>query len=238
MRTLQQSLGLIATVGILSVGLSAGAFAYTIENGSMVQTGANVGGWDATSGETRGNGPYNGTVAYQAINSTSDTVTASGSLLFTASAAGCSLTQDTLITAAGQTVTVSADVARDAGWTKLYMGFYNYTAYDEFAGGVVDLMTVPADTDGTLNSFRTVSVTATLPEMVRWSGSSSARRSVRQATAEQAPVPSWLSITCVRAEPRQSPIGPCTDQVKHRPFVQGRARQVQASIREITAINS
>jgi len=141
---------------------------FTIENGSMVQDATgDVPGWDGTSNEGRACGGYLGAVAYQAINSPTDSDPSSGSITFTANSAACSLTQGLGITASGQAVEISADIAWDGDWDFLYFGFYTENDWDRVAGASVDISTgayyIPPDTDGTLDSFRTIIVSGTLP---------------------------------------------------------------------------
>jgi hypothetical protein len=140
---------------------------YTVINGSMVNDPAQGGlyGWNGTTYMGRENGPYAPptSVAYQAINSPHDLNTSSGSALFTSGGISCSFTQQLGITAQGQFLTISADIAWDGDWNYLYFGFYEDTAWDRIVGASVDITTlVTPDTDGTLNNFQTVVVSGTL----------------------------------------------------------------------------
>lgn len=145
--------------------LSSLLFSQSIENSSLAVSGV---GWDTTSGEGRGNGPYNATFTYQAsINSPYDSNTTSGSGLVTQTAAWMSETQDILGASAGQEVTLYADISRDASWTRLTFGVYlSGATWDVVPGGSIDVVPlVTPDTDGTLDTFTTVSVTVTLPAL-------------------------------------------------------------------------
>jgi hypothetical protein len=160
---------LILSICVFSLLLSffpfwAGAATYTIINGEMTGSApATISGWDGIVASGRENGPFQGTVAYQAINSPFDPNTGSGSTLLTATAGFCSLTQQLGFTATGQTLTVTADVAWDGNWGYLFFGFYEETLWDRMPDASVDItLTVPPDTDGTLDSFHTVSVTGPL----------------------------------------------------------------------------
>jgi hypothetical protein len=110
-------------------------------------------------------------VSYQAISSDNDPNAATtGSVLFTAGATFCSLSQDlidastsTELLAAGQVLTVSADIAWDGDWDYLYFGFYEENTWDRVTTASVDItLTIPADTDGVLDSFGTVVVSGAL----------------------------------------------------------------------------
>ncbi len=164
----QRPLAVLLVCAALSLpAISALAAVYTVENGSMALNGAAINGWDSSSAEARDNGPFRGAVSHQAIDSPSDPNPGSGSLVFTAAGTGaCSLSQETLITANGQEVSLSADVARDDAWSagQLIFGFYDSTSWDCLAGCTINLAPlVTPDTDGTLDTFTPVSVTATLP---------------------------------------------------------------------------
>jgi len=154
---------ILAVLLILSCNLCFSQ-SFSVYNGHM----DSLAGWDAVNVDGRDNGPFQGTVALQAINSSSDTSPTPGSIVFTLSGTFLmgSLTQDLKITATGQKVSVSADVARDGNWTSgLIFGFYNATGWDIYTGCYVDVTTLgSADTDGTLNSFYSVAVNdVTLP---------------------------------------------------------------------------
>lgn len=106
-------------------------------------------------------GGYNGSIAHQTIDSPGDPNKPTGSLLFTFSAASGSLTQDTGLTATGQTLTgYRVDFAHDGQCSNLILGFYESNAWDIFPGSGVNVITlgVPADTDGTLDTFTTVEI--------------------------------------------------------------------------------
>jgi hypothetical protein len=137
---------------------------YTIINGEMTGSApSTISGWDGTIVSGRENGPFQGTVEYQAINSPHDPNPSSGSALFTATSGYCSLTQQLGFNATGQTLTVTADVAWDGNWEYLYFGFYEETVWDRMLDASIDItLTVPPDTDGTLDDFHTVSVTGPL----------------------------------------------------------------------------
>jgi hypothetical protein len=141
-----------------------GAASYTIINGSMVGSApATIEGWDGVIVSGRENGSFQGTVAYQAINSPYDPNPTSGSTLFTATSIACSLTQQLGFNATGQTLTVTADVAWDGNWDFIYFGFYEDTIWDRLVDASIDItLTVAPDTDGTLDNFQTVSVTGPL----------------------------------------------------------------------------
>ena len=150
--------------------LSSLLLSQTIENGSI----NTLIGWDTTSGEGRANGPYTGTIEYQAlINSPFDENTGSGSALFTATGSGVSETQDILGTE-GQEVTAYVDIVRDGTWTtSLVIALYRsgYT-WDVITDSAIDIANpsspnyIPPDTDGTLDSFTTVStITVNLPAL-------------------------------------------------------------------------
>ena len=146
------------------IPLSGGAAPYSIINGSMVGSApATIEGWDGIAVSGRENGGFQGTVAYQAINSPYDPNSSSGSLLFTSTLNFCSLTQQLGINATGQTLTVTADVAWDGDWNYLYFGFYEDTLWDRELLASIDItLTVTPDTDGTLDDFHTVTVTGPL----------------------------------------------------------------------------
>jgi len=142
-------------LGVLLVA-APGQAQYTITNGSMIQGSTDVPGWS--------DGGYNCSVAYQAINSPSDSESLSGSVVVTAGSSLCSLTQVLGITASGQTLSIYADIAWDGDWDYIYFGFYEENTWDRIDGASVDIAPlVPADTDGTLNNFVTVEATGTLP---------------------------------------------------------------------------
>ncbi|MCX6998711.1 MAG: hypothetical protein NT106_00180 [Candidatus Sumerlaeota bacterium] len=155
---------ILAVLLILSCNLCFSQ-SFSVYNGHM----DSLAGWDGITVDGRDNGPYQGTATFQAINSSSDTSPTPGSIVFTLSGTFLmgSLTQDLKITASGQKVSISADVARDGNWTSgLIFGFYDITTtYDVYPGCSVDVTTLgSADTDGTLNSFYTVAVNnVTLP---------------------------------------------------------------------------
>ncbi len=133
---------------------------YTVVNPHFNGTApSTISGWDGVTVDSRENGPYNGTILYQAVNSPYDTETASGSLVFTSGAAFCSLSQALGITAQGQTVSIYADIAWDGDWDRINFGFYDATSWDIIAGCSVDIAPlVTADTDGILDSFTTVEI--------------------------------------------------------------------------------
>lgn len=134
---------------------------FVIENGSMALSGANIPGWDGTSTMGRDNGAFNGTVTHQAIDSPSDPNPGSGSLVFEFTGAAGSLSQRIDLTGSGQTLQgFSADIAHDGSFTALVITFYEENAWDCVPGSSVDVIAegVPADTDGTLDSFTTVTV--------------------------------------------------------------------------------
>jgi hypothetical protein len=145
--------------------LSSLLFSQSIENGSLAVSGV---GWDITSGEGRENGPYNATFTYQAsINSPFDINPTSGSGLVTLTSTYMSETQVILGAAEGQEVTLYADISIDASWTRLTFGFYlSGATWDIVPGGSIDVVPlVTPDTDGTLDTFTTVSVTVILPPL-------------------------------------------------------------------------
>ncbi|MDK2972304.1 MAG: hypothetical protein PWP23_2059 [Candidatus Sumerlaeota bacterium] len=141
--------------------VAAQATAFTIENASMALSGATIPGWDTTSAESRDNGPYNGTVSHQAIDSPLDPNAGSGSLVFEFTNASGSLTQQILLNTAGQEMeSFSVEIAHDGQCGALLVGLYQENVWDVLAGGFVDVIDagVPADTDGTLDTFTTVTV--------------------------------------------------------------------------------
>jgi len=86
---------------------------YTIINGHFY----GLSGWDGITTCGRTNGPFQGTIMYQDINSSFDVSDpASGSGLFTATYSACALAQQLGISAEGQTVSLSADIAWDGDW--------------------------------------------------------------------------------------------------------------------------
>ena len=141
---------------------------FTVINGSMTGSGTTISGWDGTAVSGRENGVYPpGTVtfAHQTPNSPLDDAVApgSGSIVITAGQTSMSFYQYLGITAQGQTVSIWADIAWDGDWDRLHFGFYEGDpTYDVYAAlGSVEIVaagTVPADTDGTLDTFRTVSI--------------------------------------------------------------------------------
>ena len=140
---------------------SAALAQFTILNGSF---DGDLYGWDGVLVEGRENGPYMGSVAYQTINSPNDPVSGSGSILFTGSGNLCSLSQQLGILAQGQTLTIYADIARDDNWDYLIFGFYDENApgggWNICPDASVDVVPlVPADTDGTLDSFVRIEAT-------------------------------------------------------------------------------
>lgn len=170
------SIGLVLLAALITCPVRAQTPAYTVENGSIALDGTAISGWDSTSNEGRGNGPFQGVVTHQTVDSPDDPGSGTGSLVFEASAAACSLSQDTLIADHGQEVTLTADLAWDAGWTVLWFGFFEYneteSVYEVYSGGVIDVIAQfpsGADTEGPLDSFHTVTVTFTLPDNTRHS---------------------------------------------------------------------
>jgi hypothetical protein len=152
---------ILAALLILSCNLCFSQ-SFSVYNGHM----DNLTGWDGITVDGRDNGPYNGTATFQAINSSGDTSLTQGSLVFTLTSTMGSLSQGLNITATGQKVSISADVARDGNWTSgLIFGFYDATGWEIYTGCNVDVTTLgSADIDGTLNSFYTVAVNdVTLP---------------------------------------------------------------------------
>jgi len=143
---------ILAALLILSCNLCFSQ-GYTITNGHF-DTDAT--GWSA----------FQGTAAWQAINSSGDTSLTPGSAVLTLTSTMGSLSQSIGITATGQTLSIYADVARDGNWTSgLIFGFYDATSWDIQPSCFVDVTTLgAADTDGTLNSFYPVVVNnVTLP---------------------------------------------------------------------------
>jgi hypothetical protein len=162
---IMKQVSFFTSLAIAAIALSASAadaqVTYTFENASMALSGANIPGWDATSGESRECGPFGGTVAHQAIDSAGDPNQGSGSVVFTFSAGSGSLTQQILLTTQGQTVeSYSIDVAHDGGCTALVVGLYEENNWNVLDGGYKEIIAegVPADTDGTLDSFTTVTI--------------------------------------------------------------------------------
>ncbi|MCD6385618.1 hypothetical protein J7M23_07535 [Candidatus Sumerlaeota bacterium] len=147
----------ICIILFLLLCIGAGA-QYTIINGHFE---GNIAGWDGTPVDGRENGPFQGTAAYQAINSSNDTAyPSSGSVLFTADSGACSLSQQLGFNAEGQTLSVSADIAWDGSWTNLYFGFYEDNVWNRIEGASIEITPslVPPDTDGTLDSFTRVCI--------------------------------------------------------------------------------
>ncbi len=149
----------ILSLCLLSLIAGSALAQYTIYNGHM---DGNIAGWDGTLVDGRENGGFNGTTAYQAINSSFDTsYPGSGSVLFTATAGNCSLTQELNINTEGQTLSVSADIAWDGTWTNFFFGFYEGDpTWNRLEDCSFEITTddVPADTDGTLDSFTRVTI--------------------------------------------------------------------------------
>lgn len=148
----------------LAIAAQAQPVAFTVENGSFAADQGAVIGWDTSSAEGRANGPFGGTIAHQgAIDSADDPNQGSGSLLYTFTAASGSLSQQILVTDTGQTIeSFSVDLAHDGSFVALVVGFYQESIFDIYAGGSTEVIAanVPADTDGTLDEFQTVTIPA------------------------------------------------------------------------------
>jgi len=87
-------------------------------------------------------------------------------MVFTLTAGVGSIHQDLKILATGQTLSVTADIARDNQWgAELCFGFYDANTWDVFAGCFINVIPlVTPDTDGTLDTFYKVVVNnVTLP---------------------------------------------------------------------------
>jgi len=144
--------------------LSSLLFSQSIENGSV----NTLLGWDGTSSQGRDNGAFQGTISYQAlINSPFDEDTGSGSGSFLAGAVACSETQTISDAVTGQEVIAYVDICIDSNWTSLVIAFYEGggTTWDIITDSAIDVanpsspnyVPVTPDTDGTLDTFTTVS---------------------------------------------------------------------------------
>lgn len=146
--------------GVIILMVSSALAQYSVWNPSLA---GNIEGWDGTVVDGRDNGAFQCTSAYQAISSAADPVAGSGSVVVTAEAPFCSLTQQLKFTATGQTLSIAAEISHDGTWDRLHFGFYEENVWDIMPAASVDIIgTVPADTDGTLDTFYRVEVTGEL----------------------------------------------------------------------------